>query len=270
VSVLRAANRQGADIARYIDYRYLNKAGIKPRYAFGHGLSYTTFEFSNAKISQVTKLGKYPPARQPKGSTLSYTGPIPPADEAVAPEGFYKIPRYIYSWLSRSEAESAARAGTASSNPYPYPDGYSTVQKKGPRAGGGEGGNPALWDVAYTIDLTVTNTGNHDGKAVAQAYVQYPKGIQFDTPIIQLRDFEKTDTLAPGESQRLQLLFTRKDLSVWDVVAQDWTVPGLGEDQPVASTGRGFTIWIGDASDNLHLGCYSDSLECNNGLASPV
>ncbi|KAL0572974.1 hypothetical protein V5O48_008988 [Marasmius crinis-equi] len=35
----------------FIDYRYMDSKGIKPRYEFGFGLSYTTFEYSDLLIS---------------------------------------------------------------------------------------------------------------------------------------------------------------------------------------------------------------------------
>jgi len=34
-----------------LDYRYMESKGIKPRFDFGFGLSYTTFEYSSLKIS---------------------------------------------------------------------------------------------------------------------------------------------------------------------------------------------------------------------------
>ncbi|KKA27855.1 hypothetical protein TD95_003253 [Thielaviopsis punctulata] len=244
----------------YIDYRYLNKAGIKPRFAFGFGLSYTDFVYDNITISAGVGLTRLPPEPPAKGTVLDYDAPVPDASEALAPAGFNKIFRYIYSWLQPDEATAAVN--DRKTKTYDYPAGYSTVQKAGMRAGGGEGGNPALWDQAYTLTLHVSNTGTqHSGRAVVQAYLQFPEDAGYDTPIIQLRDFEKTDALAPGDGQTLTLTLTRKDLSVWDVVLQDWVVPSVG--------GR-FTIWLGDSSDNLHTACYTDTLECETGLDSPV
>ncbi|OLN86969.1 putative beta-glucosidase F [Colletotrichum chlorophyti] len=243
----------------YIDYRYLNKNGIKPRFAFGHGLSYTTFSFSNATITSVTPLSATPPARPAKSGILQYSAPIPDWTEGVAPAGFSKLFRYIYSWCTESEAKQAV--ADSKTKKYPYPEGYSTTQKPGPPAGGAQGGNPALFDVAYTVSVRVTNTGaKYSGKASAQAYVQFPGGGP-ETPIIQLRDFEKTKNLAPGESVTVTLQLTRRDVSVWDVVSQNWVVPNPG--------GR-YKIWVGEASDKLSLACYTDSGACEGGLQSPV
>lgn len=243
----------------YIDYRWLNKEGIKPRYAFGHGLSYTNFTYSDVSIEKVTQLDTVPPARDPKPEVLDYTQDIPEYKEAVKPKDFKTVWRYIYSWLSESDAKKAA---ADSSKEYPYPKGYSTEQRPGPRAGGGQGGNPALWDVAYTISVKVTNSGKtHAGKASVQAYLQFPDDISYDTPVIQLRDFEKTSELAPGESQTVKLTLTRKDVSVWDVKIQDWVVPDVD--------GR-YQVWIGAASDDLTTVCRVDGLKCESGVEGPL
>ncbi|KAJ4982768.1 beta-glucosidase F [Stagonosporopsis vannaccii] len=244
----------------YIDYRHFNKENIKPRYAFGHGLSYTSFSFSDASINSVTPLTSEPPIRPAKGATPTFSTAIPPASEAYWPMNFNRIWRYLYSWLEKQDADAAASAANSSTK-YPYPVGYSNVQKPGPAAGGAQGGNPALFDVAYDVSVTVTNTGARTGKAVAQLYVQFPQGISIDTPVMQLRDFEKTDTLQPGASQTLSLRLTRKDLSVWDVVSQNWLIPAVTGD---------YGVWVGDSSDNLRLRCSTAQEVCVEGQPSPV
>ncbi|KAM7204363.1 Glycoside hydrolase superfamily [Rhypophila sp. PSN 637] len=252
----------------YIDYRYLNKMGTKPRYAFGHGLSYTNFSFSEISISPVTKLTtSLPGPRAAKAPTPQFSTAIPPANEAKAPKGFNKIWRYLYSWLLDNEADEAYKIGTTGSKKYPYPEGYSNVQTAGPSSGGDEGGNPALWETAFEVTLKVKNTGNKfAGKASVQGYVQYPEGSKYETPIVQLRDFVKTKELKPGEETTVRLGFKRRDLSVWDVEAQNWVATGVKGD---GSMGR-YTVWLGESSDSLRVACYTDTLECEGGLEPVV
>lgn len=121
----------------YIDYRHFHKANVKPRYAFGYGLSYTSFAFSNATIRAVTPLTSVPPTRAAKGTTPAYSTVIPPALEAYWPGNFNRIWRYLYSWLEKKDADDAAKAANSTTK-YPYPTGYSNVQKPGPAAGGAQ------------------------------------------------------------------------------------------------------------------------------------
>lgn len=232
----------------YIDYRYFDKYNITPRYAFGHGLSYTNFSYTNTTITPIAPLTSVPPAASTNRTTIqsSYSTAIPPASQAYWPANFNAIWRYLYPFLSDSDADAAAAAANTST--YPYPEGYSTTPHEPSPAGGGPGGNPALWDIAYNVSIKITNTGNYSGKAVAQLYVSYPDGIAYDTPVQQLRDFAKTDTLTPGDSQVLTMSVTRKDLSVWDVVQQNWVVP---------DTQGEYGLWIGAASDDLRVVCWT-------------
>ncbi|KAK7708617.1 hypothetical protein SLS64_006719 [Diaporthe eres] len=251
----------------FIDYKYLNSVGTKPRYAFGHGLSYTNFTYTNATITKVTQLTSTPPARSAKSGLPNFNTTIPVAAEAYEPSGFSKVWRYLYPWLSESDANSAAATGAAvesgDKDGYPYPDGYSSTQKPGPASGGGLGGNDALWDTAYTISVTVSNTGarNFSGRAVAQLYVQLPENSGYDSPTVQLRDFEKTAAIAPGASEVVKLTLTRKDVSVWDVVQQNWVVPVVD---------GAYRFWIGESSDALYLACDASTLQCEDGLTAPV
>lgn len=225
----------------YIDYRHFLKANITPRYAFGHGLSYTTFNFSQPSLSTGTPLDSvYPAARPMKPPTPSYNTSIPDASEvAWSSTSFTRIWRYLYPYLLNPQLITATKK-------YPYPDGYSTEPHPVPRAGGGEGGNPALFETVFSVQLEVQNTGKRTGKAVAQLYVELPSSLGLDTPALQLRQFEKTKELAPGESETVTLYLTRKDVSVWDVVVQDWKAP---------VNGQGIKIWVGNSVTDLPVLC---------------
>jgi beta-glucosidase len=239
----------------YIDYRYLNKNAIQPRFAFGYGLSYTKFSSSTPTISAITPLSSTPPARTPKASTPLYSTAIPPAAEVAWPAGFSSVWRYLYPYVDNPQ-------NIVATNTFNYPTGYQTTPQPDPVAGGDLGGNAALWDTMFTLSVDVTNTGTVSGKEVVMVFVQYPSDNPWDTPIIQLRAFEKTDTLAPGKSQTVSLSITRKDLSIWDVVRQNWILP--------VSTTEPFLFWIGDSSANLTVACDSLTNTCSGGRASPV
>ncbi|KAK2023098.1 glycosyl hydrolase family 3 N terminal domain-containing protein [Colletotrichum zoysiae] len=102
------------------------------------------------------------------------------------------------------------------------------------------GGNPALWDTVYNATATITNTGDVEGAAVPQLYVTFPAdATPAGTPPKQLRGFEKVP-LAVGETKTVGFPLMRRDLSYWDVVAQEWLIPA-GE----------FTLSVGWSSRDL-------------------
>ena len=86
------------------------------------------------------------------------------------------------------------------------------------------GGNPALWETVYTINATVSNSGDVAGAAVPQLYVSLPSTAPEGTPVRQLRGFEKI-YLEPGQSETVCFELMRRDLSYWDVVSQQWLIP---------------------------------------------
>lgn len=87
------------------------------------------------------------------------------------------------------------------------------------------GGNPNLWNTLVNCSSNVTNSGSVSGAAVVQLYVALPQtNMPSGTPIRVLRGFEKI-RLQPGETKAFSFSLTRRDLSYWDVVAQDWRIP---------------------------------------------
>ncbi|KUJ13220.1 glycoside hydrolase family 3 protein [Mollisia scopiformis] len=99
------------------------------------------------------------------------------------------------------------------------------------------GGKTDFWDEIFTVNVTINNTGSLDGNEVAQLYVEFPD--EADAPVRSLRGFEKV-LIASGASTKVDFALRRRDLSYWDVVAQDWKI----------ATGE-YTFSVGASSRDL-------------------
>ncbi|KAK9454246.1 glycosyl hydrolase family 3 N terminal domain-containing protein [Dipodascopsis uninucleata] len=222
----------------YIDYRHFDKYDIEPRFEFGFGLTYSSFEFLDYKISPVSGVptGETAPMPEKYGDLPTLNSSIPSPSSAVYPDDIPRYNRYIYPYITNEEADKIKYDTSA----YDYPEGYSAVQKTAPSAaGGGEGGNPALWDVLVQVTTTLKNTGDVAAAEVAQLYISYPKVDGVDFPVRSLRGFEKI-MLTPGEKGVVNFDLLRRDLSYWSISEKNWILP------------RGiFYIWVGNSSRNL-------------------
>ncbi|GAA5990954.1 hypothetical protein JCM11641_007444 [Rhodosporidiobolus odoratus] len=83
---------------------------------------------------------------------------------------------------------------------------------------------PGLYDVAYTVEATVKNTGSVDGAEVAQVYLTFPDSVPRAMPLRSLRGFEKP-FLKAGESQTVSFELRNKDLAYYSPVKGGWVVP---------------------------------------------
>lgn len=156
----------------YVDYREFDAKNITPRYEFGFGLSYTTFEYSSLSFKPLREFT----------DIAGDTHALPTGDE--------------------------------------------------------------LWEVVATVEAKITNVGPVAGAEIAQLYLGIP-----NSPPRQLRGFDKTPLLPPAESSIVYFELTRRDFSVWDVVAQAWEV----------QTGN-YTLWLGASSRDIRL---TGSIEMN-------
>ncbi len=224
----------------YIDYRHFDKYSITPRYEFGFGLSYTSFSFSNLVLTSVRPKSPFPSARPDMLDPPSYDTAIPDPSTALFPPHFRKLKNYIYPFISSTKSIKRG--------PYPYPRGYSITHEPSP-AGGGEGGNPSLYETHVSVNFTLKNDGKRKGKQTAQVYVSFPSGVvdestgdEIDFPVKALRGFEKLE-LDIGESKEVQVNLTRKDFSYWSRGRANWVMPTEGK----------FKIMVGSSSRNLPL-----------------
>ena len=82
-----------------------------------------------------------------------------------------------------------------------------------------------LKDERIEVSVTVKNTGNVSGKEVAQVYVSAPDG-RLEKPAKELKGFAKTRELQPGESQRLTMQISKRELASFDEANSQWLAEG--------------------------------------------
>ncbi|GAA5850987.1 hypothetical protein JCM8547_009149 [Rhodosporidiobolus lusitaniae] len=98
-----------------------------------------------------------------------------------------------------------------------------------------------LYDTAYTVKVTVKNTGPIAGAEVVQLYLSFPSSTPHEMPVRSLRGFAK-QSLKAGESKTVAFELRNKDLAYYDVVEAGWVVP-KGD----------FTVSVGSSSRKLPL-----------------
>ncbi|KLJ10364.1 beta-glucosidase A [Blastomyces silverae] len=232
----------------FIDYRAFDKANIDPIYEFGFGLSYTSFSYSGLAVEAV-KSSPYIP-------TAGTTEPAPSFGESdgnlssyLFPEGMDRVTRYIYPWLNTTDPAKASMDpdyGQPTEDYVPPGATDGSPQELLP-ASGGPGGNPGLYDVLYEVTATITNTGSIPGDEVPQLYISL--GGPNDAKVV-LRNFDRF-TFAPCEAKVWKTMLTRRDLSNWDPVSQNWVI-----------TTHPKTVYVGSSSRNLPLSAPLPSSDC--------
>lgn len=221
----------------FIDYRAFDSKNITPVYEFGYGLSYTTFAYTNLKISKLS-IGTYTP-------TTGQTDPAPvlgKVDNDTAnyqlPADIKPVPLYIYPYINSTDlAESANYSDYALPNSIPPNSQDGSPQPLKP-AGGAPGGNPQLYDVLYQVTATITNTGKIPGAEVPQLYLSL--GGPSD-PTRVLRGFERL-SIGAGASVTFSVDLTRRDISNWDPIVQNWVISNYTK-----------TVYVGSSSRKLPL-----------------
>ena len=241
------------------DYRHFDANGIDPIYEFGFGLSYTTFEYSDLKVTDLDAAPYRPgsgltePAPTFGNVTLgdyvsclfTFATPLMSGTNTDEHQSQYLFPPdnphynlYIYPYLTSADPKKASQDadyGLPSDSYLPPNHNNSSAQTILP-AGGGIGGNPGLWEPVYNVSATIMNTGGVAGYEIAQLYVALGNG----EPPKVLRGFERV-WIESGEQQTFEAQLLRRDLSTWDTECQNWV------------TGNEATIYVGASSRKLLL-----------------
>lgn len=228
----------------FIDYRALDKAQIKPIFEFGFGLSYTTFEYANLKIEK-TNAGPY---KATKGKTVKAPtfGKISKNIKDYAfPSTIRYIRQFIYPYFNTTSSLKDASAdpeyGRTAAEFLPagaLDNKAQKLQAAAPALADTPGGNNQLWDELYIVTAEITNTGKVVGEEVPQLYVSLGGA---DDPAVVLRGFDRL-RIDPGQTVTFRAPLTRRDVSNWDVVSQNWVV-----------TKDTKTVHVGPSSRNLPL-----------------
>ncbi|RAH41830.1 beta-glucosidase [Aspergillus brunneoviolaceus CBS 621.78] len=146
-------------------------------------------------------------------------------------------PRYEFgyglSYTNFSIGGLSLKAASGKGNVSPHPDPSKPIQP---------GGNPELYEVLVTVKVKLTNTGSLAGATVPQLYLAFPQDTTpAGTPVKVLRGFEKIH-LKAGGSQTVAFELTRKDVSFWNVVTQDWEIPAGTFEAKVGLSSRRISV----------------------------
>lgn len=80
----------------------------------------------------------------------------------------------------------------------------------------------AVGDGGVTVELTVTNSGDREGREVVQVYVGVPKS-KVARPVRELKGFADV-TLKPGASEQVSIEIPWDELAYWSIDGHDWRV----------------------------------------------
>ncbi|KAF7170201.1 hypothetical protein CNMCM5623_002698 [Aspergillus felis] len=222
----------------FIDYSWFDKQGEDPIYEFGFGLSYSDFSYSDLNIKTLHASPYVPTA----GKTMAAPsfGEVGTYSDYSFPSGLVPVWDYIYSWVTSADPERASGDpdyGLPNSAYLPVDANDGSAQPLNP-AGGSPGGNEGLYEALFQVSATIANTGTVLADEVPQLYISLGGP---DDPRVVLRGFDRL-TIAPGKQTTWTTTITRRDISNWDPISQNWVVSNYPK-----------TVHVGSSSRNLFL-----------------
>ncbi len=99
--------------------------------------------------------------------------------------------------------------------------------------------NTPVFKDKLLVSVDITNTGKVAGKEAVQLYLSAPSKKMYK-PVLELKSFEKTNLLNPGQKQTITFVLEPKDLASFDTPSSSW----------IAEAGT-YTVKIGASSLNI-------------------
>lgn len=212
-----------------IDYRYFDYNDTAPRWSFGHGLSYTSFEYGDVTVEKSSSSSS---------SSSSKSKRAMPQATGMA---LKRRADSDNSTSSSADASSTATDSSSSTATSTSSASTSTVTRVIPE------GQTDLRDTAYTVSYTIENTGSSYGCEVSQLYLGFTTTTYGTQPKRVLRGFERT-CLEAGATSTVSHTLVNEDVRVWSVWEDKWVEP--------------------DGDINYFIGASSRDLRVNGTLSS--
>ncbi|MBE5863983.1 MAG: hypothetical protein E7295_14245 [Lachnospiraceae bacterium] len=194
-------------------------------YPFGHGLTYTAFQYGELTLSIM------------HGNKQVDTQENTQGDAQVN-----RLDNERTNILDEMSVKNFLRNGKAQ-KAFGQPNGvYDQIRRD---------------DRVIKVELTVTNTGECTSDEVVQVYVKAPKG-NAKRPLKRLIGFERLEEIAPGEARKAELTIPIRELAFYDMGREALVVEGGDYEIMVAPSSQGGgvaqTILIeGETSATLDL-----------------
>jgi len=171
----------------------------------GQEAGYATADILSGKVNPSGKLSDTFPAEYADvPSAKNFPGtPAGKPDQVIYQEGIYVGYRYYDSFNMKPSYE------------FGYGLSYTDFSVTGLKL------SAKTLTGSLIITATVKNTGKVSGKEVVQLYISAPSG-SIDKPVQELKAFDKTKLLQPGESQHFTFRITAADLASYHTGKSQW------------------------------------------------
>ncbi|MCH5242922.1 MAG: glycoside hydrolase family 3 C-terminal domain-containing protein [Muribaculaceae bacterium] len=109
-------------------------------------------------------------------------------------------------------------------------------------------------DQIYTLKIPVKNIGELSGKEVVQIYFADPDSENNNKPVKELKGFQKTKNLQPGETQEIIIQIPLSELASFDDVSSAWILPAGDYNFLIGNSSRDIIHNLTVKTENYHKG----------------